>query len=114
MPVSPARATAVTSTDEHAAGEVPGLLEVLAQVPDPRKRRGRRYLLVFVLAVAVACVLAGAKNFREIGDQVADLPQEVLRRLGGTSHPRDARSSLPARSGSAPWSMPSARTPSMT
>jgi predicted transposase YbfD/YdcC len=87
MPVSHARATAVTSTDEHAAGEVPGLLEVLAQVPDPRKLRGRRYLLVFVLAVAVACVLAGAKNFREIGDQAADLPQEVLRRLGGTRHP---------------------------
>ena len=46
-----------------------------------------RYLLVCVLAVAVACVLAGAKNFREIGDQAADLPQEVLRRLGGTPHP---------------------------
>ena len=42
---------------------------------------------MFVLAVAVACVLAGAKNFREIGDQAADLPQEVLRRLGGTRHP---------------------------
>ena len=87
MPVPHARATAVTSTDEHAAGEVPGLLEVRAQVPDPRKRRGRRYLLVFVLAVAVAGVPAGAKNFREIGDQAADLPQEVLRRLGGTRHP---------------------------
>ena len=41
MPVPHARATAVTSTDDHAAGQVPGLLEVLAQVPDPRKRRGR-------------------------------------------------------------------------
>jgi hypothetical protein len=95
MPVPHARATAVTSTDEHPAGQVPGLLEVLAQVPDPRERRGRRYLLVFVLAVAVACVPAGAKNFREIGDQAADLPQEVLRRLGGTPPPaatRDHRS----------------------
>ncbi len=87
MPVPHARATDVTSTDEHAAGQVPGLLEVRAQVPDPRKRRGRRYLPVFVLAVAVAGVPAGAKNFREIGDQAADLPQEVLRRLGGTRHP---------------------------
>jgi fatty acid desaturase len=57
MPVSHARDTAVTSTDEQAAREVPGLLERLAQVPDPRKRRGRRFLLVFVLAVAVACAL---------------------------------------------------------
>ena len=87
MPVSHARATAVTSTDEQTSGKVPGLLEVLARVPDPRRFRGRRYRLAFVLAVAVACVLAGAKTFREIGDQAADLPQEVLRRLGGTRHP---------------------------
>jgi hypothetical protein len=73
----------VTSTDD----ELPGLLEVLARVPDPRRRRGRRYTLVFMLAVAVACVLAGAKNFREIGDQAGDLPQEVLARLGGRPHP---------------------------
>ncbi len=87
MPASHASAAVVTSTDGKEAGEVPGLLEVLAQVPDPRKRRGRRYVLVFVLAVAVACVLAGAKSFREIGDQAADLPQEILARLGGKPHP---------------------------
>jgi predicted transposase YbfD/YdcC len=33
------------------------------------------------------CVLAGARNFRELGDQAADLPQEVLARLGGKPHP---------------------------
>jgi hypothetical protein len=87
MSVSHARTTAVTSIYEHAPRDVPGLLEVLAQVQDLRKRRGRRYLLAFVLAVAVACVLAGARNFREIGDQGADLPQEVLARLGGKPHP---------------------------
>ena len=78
-----------SSADSAApAGErVPGLLEVLAQVPDPRRRRGRRYSLVFVLAVATACALAGARNFREAGDQAADLPQEVLARLGGRPHP---------------------------
>jgi hypothetical protein len=76
----------LTSADE-IADEAPGLLEVLAQVPDPRKCRGRRFTLVFLLAVAVACVLAGAKNFREIGDQAADLPQELLARPGGRPHP---------------------------
>lgn len=40
-----------------------------------------------MLAVAVGCVLAGAKDFREVGDQAADLPQEVLGRLGGRPHP---------------------------
>ncbi len=87
MPVSHACATVVTSSNEEPAREVRGLLEVLARVLDPRKRRGRRFLLVFVLAVAVACALAGAKNFREIGDHAADLPQEVLARLGGRPHP---------------------------
>ena len=87
MLVLHAPATAVTSTDEKPGDEIPGLLQVLAQVPDPRRRRGRRFTLVFVLAVAVACALAGAKNFREIGDQAADLPQELLARLGGLPHP---------------------------
>jgi hypothetical protein len=83
MPVSHARMIAVTSADE----DVPGLLEVLARVPDPRRRRDRRFGLVFVLAVAVVCMLAGAKNFREIGDQAADLPQDLLAALGGRPHP---------------------------
>src|ERR1017187_1315547 len=90
MKVSHAPATAVTSTDEtagQAGDDVPGMLEVLALVPDTRKRRGRRFALVFILAVAVACVLAQAKSFREIGDHAADLPQEGLARLGGRPHP---------------------------
>jgi predicted transposase YbfD/YdcC len=90
MKVSHAPATALTGTDEtagQAGGAVPGMLEVLALVPDTRKRRGRRFALVFILAVAVACVLAQARSFREIGDHAADLPQEVLARLGGTPHP---------------------------
>jgi len=87
MSVSHAAVTTVTSADEEGPGGLPGLLEVLAQVPDPRRQRGKRYLLVFVLAVAVACTLAGARNFREIGDHAADLPQGLLARLGGRPHP---------------------------
>jgi predicted transposase YbfD/YdcC len=83
MPVSHASRSILTGTDE----QVPGLLQVLAQVADPRRERGRRFTLVFVLAVAVVCVLAGAKNFREIGDQAADLPQDLLAALGGKPHP---------------------------
>src|SRR5271166_4039672 len=78
--------TTVTSGNRDEK-KVPGLLEVLAQVPDLRKRRGRRFTLVFVLAVAACCALAGAKTYREIGDQAADLPQDVLARLGGRAHP---------------------------
>ena len=85
--MSHARITAVTSMIKNGTGKIPGLLAVLALVPDPRRPRGRRYVLVFVLAVAAACTLAGAKTFREIGDQAADLPQGVLRDLGGRVHP---------------------------
>jgi hypothetical protein len=88
MPVSHAR---VFSSDPSRcagpAGQVLGLLEVLGQVADPRRKRGRRFTLVFVLAIAVVCVLAGARNFREAGDQAADLPQELLAVLGGKPHP---------------------------
>ena len=85
--MSHARITAVTSMIKDGTGKVPGLLAILALVPDPRRPRGRRFPLVFMLAVAAACTLAGAKTFREIGDQAADLPQSVLRDLGGRLHP---------------------------
>jgi predicted transposase YbfD/YdcC len=78
------------------AGKVPGLLAVLAPVPDPRRLRGRRFSLVFVLAVAAACTLAGARTFREVGDQAADLPQDVLRALGGRVHPLRRRVIAPS------------------
>ncbi|MCW2934372.1 MAG: transposase family protein [Actinomycetia bacterium] len=94
--MSHARITAVTSMIKDGAGKVPGLLAVLALVPDPRKVRGRRYDLVFMLAVAAACTLAGAKTFREIGDQAADLPQGVLRDLGGRRHPLRRKITAPS------------------
>ena len=81
---------------KDGAGKVPGLLAVLALVPDPRRPRGRRYRLVFVLAVAAACTLAGARTFREIGDHAADLPQDVLRDLGGRPHPLRRRIIAPS------------------
>ena len=74
----------------------PACWSVLARVPDPRKMRGRRFSLVFVLAVAVVCVLAGAKSFREVGDQAADLPQELLAALGGRPHPLRRRIIAPS------------------
>jgi predicted transposase YbfD/YdcC len=94
--VSHARITAVTSLIKDGAGKVPGLLVVLALVPDPRRPRGRRYRLVFVLAVAAACTLAGARTFREVGDHAADLPQDVLRDLGGRPHPLRRRIIAPS------------------
>ena len=80
MPVSHAPVPSRAPGAVAGRDRVPGLLEVLAQVADPRKRRGRRFALAFTLAVAVVCVLAGARSFREIGDQAASLPQDMLAR----------------------------------
>jgi hypothetical protein len=64
-----------------AAGHL-SLLEHLARVPDPRKRRGVRHSLSSVLAAAIAAVLAGAQSFTAIGEWIADAPPHVLSSLG--------------------------------
>ena len=58
------------------------MLQALGAVKDPRKRRGRMYGLTLVLAASLIAVLAGASNFRQVADHIADLPQSLLRQLG--------------------------------
>lgn len=71
--------------------EVGDLREALAGLVDPRRRRGVRHTLLTILLVAVVAVLAGAQNFREIGDDAADLPQELLARVRARWHPHRLR-----------------------
>ena len=65
-----------------AAARSQYLLDLLAQVPDPRKRRGRRHPLAGLLAVGIAAVIAGSKSFAAIGQWAADAGPEVLAALG--------------------------------
>lgn len=67
-----------------------GLLHTLGQVPDPRRRRGVRYPLVGMLAVAVCAVLAGARSFAAIGEWGADLDAGQLVRLGLQRAPEES------------------------
>jgi len=60
---------------------VGGLFAVLGTISDPRKRRGVRYSLQSVLAVAVCATLAGAKSFGAIYEWVADQSEELRRQL---------------------------------
>jgi len=55
---------------------------MLSSVPDPRGLQGKQYPLEFILAICVVAVLAGAKNYREIGSHAADMPQKLMKRLG--------------------------------
>src|ERR1700689_1172295 len=73
----------VARSDLAAAGAVPaGLLEALAQVPDPRDPRGVRYDLVPVLAVAVCATLAGARSYAAIAEWADDAGPELRSGLG--------------------------------
>jgi predicted transposase YbfD/YdcC len=68
---------------EQGDPTVASLLDILGSVPDSRKARGRIHRQVFVLAVSLLAVLGGATNFRQIADQAADFPQDLLGKLGG-------------------------------
>src|SRR5215470_6478577 len=67
---------------EETARDSPGLLAVLAQVADPRRRRGVRHKLAVILGLAVCAVLAGARSFTAIAVWAADADTETLARLG--------------------------------
>ncbi len=64
-----------------------GLLEMLAQVPDPRQPRGVRHRLDGVLAVALAATLAGADSYTAIAEWVADAAPAELGALGVAGAP---------------------------
>jgi len=59
MPVSHAVAEE-SSTKQDEDLSITSLLDMLGKLTDPRKRRGKRHKLVFILACAVIAVLAGA------------------------------------------------------
>src|SRR5437763_5559899 len=65
------------------------LLDLLARVPDPRKRRGRRHALAGLLATGIAAVAAGARSFAAIGQWAADAGPEVLAGLGAARGPAE-------------------------
>lgn len=65
-------------------------------MPDPRRARGRRHPLVFILALAACAVLAGAKSLAAIAEWAADAPPDLLVRLGGTIREPDTGPAAPA------------------
>ena len=65
------------------------LLDLLAQIPDPRKRRGRRHRLAGLLAVGIAAVIAGSRSFAAIGQWAADAGADVLAGLGAARGPAE-------------------------
>src|ERR1035441_8225630 len=82
--VAPLPVKSVTAA--HPLSPGPGspvsLWRWLARLPDPRDRRGVRFTLACVIAVAIAARLAGCDSFTAIGEWAASRPQRVLKALG--------------------------------
>ena len=77
------------TTSPMAAARCQYLLHLLAQVPDPRKRRGRRHPLAGLLATGIAAVIAGSRSFAAIGQWAADAGPEALAALGAERGPAE-------------------------
>ena len=58
------------------------LMEVFAQIPDPRDPRGVRHDLATVLTLAQTAVLAGARTLLAIAEWTHDAARDTLSRIG--------------------------------
>src|SRR5215213_2788812 len=68
--------------DEQSIGR--SLLAAFAEVPDPRKPRGRRHPLPALLALSTAAMLSGARSLYPIARWGRLQRPEVVRALGFT------------------------------
>lgn len=79
VPVAPPRGAGALVVDQ---AECDRLVRFLEQVPDRHKPRGRRYRLLYVLAVALLAMTAGEVTLTGIAEWAATAPAELLIALG--------------------------------
>jgi hypothetical protein len=75
------------SSSLTAAARSRYLVDLLAQLPDPRRRWGRRRSLAGLLAVGFAAVTVGSGSFAAIGQWAAGAGAGVLAGLGAVRGP---------------------------
>lgn len=78
------------------SGSDGGLLEAFGTLSDPRKRRGIRHKIASIMTMCVAAAMQGAQSFTAIAEEVAELPQEALARMGARRHPATGRYVAPS------------------
>ncbi|MDX2548886.1 ISAs1 family transposase [Streptomyces sp. WI04-05B] len=82
---------------EAVSAEVPGLLERLGEVPDPRDDPGGlRHAPVTVLALTACAVPAGTTSLSAVGEWITDAPPNILVHLGIRLAPLFPKRLLPA------------------
>lgn len=74
---------------------MPSLIRVLGAIPDPRRVRGRRHCLGFVLAATVTAVLCGARSTAAVAQWVREAAPQTLTELGAGRCPRTGRLRVP-------------------
>ncbi|WP_165966772.1 ISAs1 family transposase [Actinomadura sp. 7K507] len=78
---------------QEPAGESGGaggtdLLQVWAQVPDPRDRRGRRHSLTVMFALVQAAIVSGATTWAAVRHWITVAPEQVLQSVGARRNAR--------------------------
>jgi len=83
---APATSSTIPPADSGNSGGIaisPGtLLEVFAQLPDPRRRQGTRFALSAILALAVCAILSNHLSVLAIAEWGTSLSQDLLKALG--------------------------------
>ena len=74
--------------------QLPSLATILAQVPDPRSRHGRRHAWSALLLWVVSGLLSGANTQRAIARWAANAGPARLRRLGFAGRARPSQPTL--------------------
>jgi hypothetical protein len=64
------------------AGSCPALIDVLAQVKDPRRAQGRRYSLASILALVCAATLCGYRSYGAVAEWGRHYGRDLAERLG--------------------------------
>lgn len=57
------------------------LIAVLAKLVNPRKQRGRRHLMISILAISICAIMSNARGFNAIAQWAGGCSQNLLKRL---------------------------------
>ncbi|ORU94948.1 MAG: hypothetical protein A6F70_10340 [Cycloclasticus sp. symbiont of Bathymodiolus heckerae] len=77
------------------ADQMRTLPEFFADIPDPRRKQGRRHSLSCILAISAGAVLCGMEGYKAISGWADDLGQKARARF--KCRKRDGYYSVPSR-----------------
>jgi hypothetical protein len=64
-----------------SAKDAEELIAVLSKLIDPRKQRGRRHLMISILAISICAIMSNARGFTAIAEWAKGCSQKLLKRL---------------------------------